>query len=218
MKGFITKLVVILVFLALDVTAKQSEHQHSLVGSHGMVLFNDHQGQLYASHMPLYYSPHDHQIIYKVKVSPSSKLNALMKQKLVTVLPAKFDLSILLSGDTLTIDTDFYQGHFERGGKLVDKQTLTFVEPVYIRSLQPKLTTEQSLFDLVSISEKQNLYVHRIESKPSFDAIGFAQKQQNIKQTKSCKKAKELSQTDLLAMFRSCGLNQPVYLETQDFQ
>ena len=221
-------------------TAAKHEHKgkHTLIGSHGMVLIQDQAGQRYASHMPLYYSPHDYQVIYKVEVSDSSKVDALFQQGLVSVLPDVFDLSILIKGQPLNIDAVFYQGHFERGGQQMHKQTLRFIAPVYIKplesniqplvkpyaqqnadlSIQSSTKTQHSWFDIVPVSEAESLYVHRIQSAPSFDVIGFIAKGEHDTLIKSCAKVTSISAPNILAMLKKCQLAKPNYLEYKDFK
>lgn len=212
---------VIITFLLLIVSAfanSEQQHQHSLVGSHGMVLFQDRTQQLYASHLPLYYHPHDHQIVYKVSITGDTNVNNLLKQGMVTVLPDVFDLSVLLEGKPLSISTKFYQGHFERGGKQVEQHKLMFTEPVYLRTVKKEGVKPKSQFDIVQVSEQQSLYIHQIDQPPSFDLLGLIDNHKVKTNTVLCDKAKELSQQALMAFSKECGLPKPIYIEYKDFQ
>ncbi len=211
----------IVTFLLLVITVSVNsapQHQHSLVGSHGMVLFQDQEQQLYASHLPLYYHPHDHQIVYKVSVTGDTNVNKLLEQGMVTVLPDVFDLSVLLQGKPFSISTKFYQGHFERGGKQVEQHKLMFTEPVYLRAVNKNGIKPKSQFDIVQVSEQQSLYIHQIEQSPSFDLLGLIDNDKVKTNTVLCDKAKELSQQTLIAFSKDCGLPKPVYIEYKDFQ
>lgn len=207
----------LLLVIAVSVNSAQ-QHQHSLVGSHGMVLFQDQDQQVYASHLPLYYHPHDHQIVYKVAITENNKVNKLLKQGMVTVLPDVFDLSVLLQGKPFSIGTKFYQGHFERGGKQVAQHKLTFTEPVYLRAVKQGGVKSKSQFDIVRVSEQQSLYIHQIEQAPSFDLLGLIDNDKIKTNTVLCDKAEELSQQALLAFSKNCGLPKPIYIEYKDFQ
>lgn len=213
-------LALLFLICTLEVAAEGShgEHKHSLFGSHGMVLFADSSGQLYASHMPLYYSPHDHQIVYKVSIAPEAFNKALLEKGLVSILPANFDLSILLQGRDLEIETAVYQGHFERGGQLVQKVLMKFVEPVYRRSLAAEQKSELSRFDLVPISAKQVLFVHQIQPAPSFDLLGFIEQTGKGSSAINCPKPADISELGLQQLVKSCLQTKASYIEFKDFQ
>lgn len=213
------KVIVTFLLLVIAATANSAQqHQHSLVGSHGMVLFQDQEQQLYVSHLPLYYRPHDHQIVYKVSITGDTNVNKLLEQGMVTVLPDVFDLSVLLQGKPLSINTKFYQGHFERGGKQVEQHKLIFTEPVYLRAVKKNGIKPKSQFDIVQVSEQQSLYIHQIEQSPSFDLLGLIDNDKVKTNTVLCDKAKELSQQALMAFSKRCGLPKPIYIEYKDFQ
>ena len=213
------KVIVTFLLLMFATTANSAQqHQHSLVGSHGMVLFQDRAQQLYASHLPLYYHPHDHQIVYKVAITGDTNVHKLLEQGMVTVLPDVFDLSVLLEGKPLTISTKFYQGHFERGGKQVEQHKLMFTEPVYLRAVKKNGVKPKSQFDIVPLSEQQSLYIHQIEPSPSFDLLGLIDNGKVKTDTIFCEKTSEISQQGLMAFSKNCGLPEPVYIEYKDFK
>ena len=82
-------------------TSIHADHKHhTRVGSHGMVLFTD-GAELYASHLPLYYSPHDYQLIYTVVSQHKAKLIAYLQAgstshgNMVTLLPENLILLLV---------------------------------------------------------------------------------------------------------------------------
>ena len=104
-----------------NLAAAQATEPH-LIGSHGMVLINDKQAGSFVSHLPLYRSPHNYQIIYKVQLPQEVPIEQLAVSGMVTVLPDNFDLNRLVNGESFTINAKFFQGHFERGGQLYTAQ------------------------------------------------------------------------------------------------
>jgi len=215
-----------LVLVGKPVLAKQQKHHHSLMGTHGMVIFGDEQKGFFASHLPLYFSPHDYQIIYKVEVSDSIDLISALDKGMVTVLPAKFDLTRLINKEQFAVSAQFFQGHFERGGSLMAKAQLVFDKPILIKPVQSKLKRETSLYYLEPVDENWGLAVHQIESSPSFDVISWISRTQQprvFRQLETsnllkCEKPTSLQHADVVMQLNSCGLADPVYLETQDFK
>lgn len=214
-----------------------AEHKHALMGSHGMVLLYDQQLGLYASHLPLYTTPHDYQIIYKIRSKNAIENLADFKQGLVTVLPSPFDLNRLINGESFSITADFYQGHFERGGKLTISANIEFVEPVIIKKITPLLRSPDILltekYFLTPVNENAALVIHHIQSAPSFDAIAFVytnsltEQDKLNKQSISCAKSMGLSAKLLREHLVNCLSEQTdgfvinkvdlKYIETKDF-
>lgn len=204
---------------------------HKRVGSHGMVLFTD-GAELYASHLPLYYSPHDYQLIYAVGSPHKATLIAYLQtgstshSNMVTLLPANFDLNKLVDGERFSISAQFYKGHFERGGtKWLGKSELTFEKLLFKRRLvkqyKPTLSDEGSVKDnlgekwtSISLGDKL-LYIHLIGERPSFDAlfiVGDCQETSGSKLVESVP-----SKDQIKKIFSHCVTSGLVYFETQDF-
>jgi len=229
LKSLINKLFsFVLCFLLMSQTAFATNqiHHHSLMGSHGMVLFGDQQKGFYASHLPLYFSPHDYQIIYKIEVSDNVDLSSALNEGMVTVLPDKFDLTRLLNHEQFSVQTQFFQGHFERGGKPLVKAQIVFDKPVFIRQVDPKFKRHVSLYYLEQVSKDWGLAIHRIQASPSFDVIGWVSRKEQpsvFQQLESsnmmeCQKPGSLQHNEIKQQLTRCGLAHPVYLETRDFQ
>lgn len=133
--------------IAESVNETHSEHkEHTRFGMHGMVLITDGV-DLYASHLPLYQSPHDYQILYLVEskhndvfikylTQAKQDVELLYIQNMITLLPVGFDLNKLIAGNAFTIETQFFTGHFERGGQAwIKDKNFKFVRQVFKRSL-----------------------------------------------------------------------------------
>ena len=182
----------ILTSMTLDAQTSLNKHdlheKHTRVGSHGMVLFTNGK-RLFASHLPLYQAPHDYQLVYEVESTHRQQLlehltqtnkttHAHYVENMITLLPATFDLNTLINGQSFEIETQFYLGHFERGGKkwLKDKN-FTFVRQIYKRPLTTLRTAEKpnqiEWHILDTGPDNKQLLIHPIQAAPSFDAIVF---------------------------------------------
>jgi len=191
------------------------------IGSHGMVLVTDGVA-LYASHMPLYRAPHDYQLVYLVESSVKSDiiehLSSNHDNNMVTILPAKFDLNTLINGASLTVATQFFKGHFERGGEpWLSDARFTFSKPLFRRSLsgikQPRdnIVMWKQLSTATTLTE---LYVHHINTRPSFDALVLGR---GCNADKVSGRLQEITVVTLKQQFSQCDSAKVLYVETADF-
>lgn len=206
---------------------QEQEQQPARMGSHGMRLFSDGK-DFYASHLPLYRAPHDYQVIYRVSPSDPLLVAALLQQQMITILPDVFDLDRLIAGESLSISTRLYLGHFERGGKQVLRDNrFRFEQPVYLRPLA-SANLPNFEFDVIDLNDgDRQLLVHRIGQSPSFDAL-------IMMQTARCKDDAQLPSllqlmekpgdigqglsTELLQALPDCASPQLIHLETEDLK
>lgn len=222
-----------------EISYKESSHKkhkhhtkHSRVGFHGMVLVTD-GSELYASHLPLYAKPHDYQLVYLLDSANKAQLlerlavtkkdkTPLYQQNMVTLLPAKFDLNRLISGESFEIDTQFFSGHFERGGdKWFHEENLKFVRQVYKRpmtNLPAKTNSNAVNWHTIKVpgSESQ-LFIFPIQAAPSFDAIVLATSCSDKKATLPALPEGFPDFKQLKKTFCACTSSQVLYFETQDF-
>jgi hypothetical protein len=201
-----------------------------LIGSHGMAVFQDNQQSFYISHMPLFHSPHNYQIVYKIEVNNDKKLTALLATGMVTLLPKPFDLNKLIDGESFGEEADIYQGHFERGGKLITSTRVNFVTPILIKKIDALDSTSDSIrpksivnntFYTAKVNNNQAILVHKIEKKPSFDVIAFSSTLPSNKTEENtfsgCKIEEPLRAIHIIKQLKHCDITEVVYLETQDF-
>ncbi len=192
--------------------AHESQHSH-YVGHHGMVLFQSENDSWYASHLPLHVAPHDFQLIYEVELSDTHLIKQGAASKQMTILPERFDLAKLIAGDIFTLDAVLYLGHFERGGKVFGRVTVSFKKLVYKRQVVNQAPSGLK-FDLITLSSGATLAIHQIASKPSFDALTW------VSQSREGPVSCEPSQltTSVTRQIEQCLNATPFYLETKDFQ
>ena len=196
--------------------AAQTPHQHDYTGSHGMVLFaaND---SLLVSHLPLYRPPHDYQLVYEVTLPADTQdmvLTALQQNKLLTLLPADFDLRRLINASTFTVSADIYQGHFERGGeRWLSGIALTFSRQLYQRQL-PDVDKPADNGSYAAFSHHGQMFLlHQIGSAPGYDHI------LKISALPPVLQFSQNTPEQVLGLIQQQGIKvQQLYLETQDFQ
>jgi len=234
--SFLSIISVLLSNLTVQADELSSHRQaHSLMGSHGMVLIHDERVGFFVSHLPLYNQPHNFQLIYKVKISEPDKLLNLLKNGLVTVLPDNFDLSKLINGENFSINTAFYQGHFERGGLIKFTTKMSFEKPILIKKVSPEFNSKSSIIYTVPMSNQVTFFAHKIQQTPSFDAIGFIDSDfidsSAIKHYKSkskskdgdgidyltCDKPEKLDTKTIQERLQTCQKFNIKYIETKDF-
>lgn len=206
--------------VSVHTQAKSVHNEHSLMGSHGMVLISHPKEGLFVSHLPLYKAPHNYQVIYKVQIPESEQVVNLTNENIVTILPERFDLARLISGERFSIKADIYQGHFERGGQLKFTTEITFTKAILIAKVTPTFTQDSAVFYQIPISKKSSIFAHKIQSSPSFDAIGFSEnnnRSDNV-EMKVCDRADRFNKQLIKKMLIACELVDVKYIETQDFK
>ncbi len=200
--------------------------EHNRIGSHGMVMFTDGQS-LYSSHLPLYRSPHDYQLIYRVETQAKEQLIELLSQGMVTILPDKFDLNLLISGNTFVKNTRVFLGHFERGGKeIFTDATFGFAELIFKRKIStlPNKTKTEQFYLIKSATKNTELLIHAIQPRPSFDLIAWLKNNSCdvIKEFETATIQLDANEVEALAdwskKLTSCGTVETLYFETQDFK
>ncbi|WP_440877198.1 hypothetical protein [Thalassotalea sp. PLHSN55] len=182
-----------------------------------VLLFNANEG-LFASHLPLYAHPHNYQIIYKVTLDNPQRLTPLFEKGLVTVLPENFDLARLINGERFSLSTTFFEGHFERGGKAIFSAQLHFELQILSEQVEPSFSANNALFYRIAISDNTAVVAHKIQSAPSFDAIGFINITQKENSTPlSCDQPIAREANIIKKHFAQCLDASFDYIETQDF-
>ena len=210
---------------------------HSRIGYHGMAVFTDGSA-IFASHLPLYRQPHDFQIIYRLAFDHKGAEQQIQQylnenkrsdgQAVMTLLPEQFDLNELATAQTPTLKTRFFTDHFERGGQPMlfnDKKEVSvkYATPVLVEQLivanSDASKNAARKANWVSVSLPSNpqiakLFVHKIDTKPSFDAIVIA---------KGCEEAgayegNALSIDAIRDAFAHCDTVEIPYADAQDFQ
>jgi hypothetical protein len=148
-------------------------------GLHGMLLFGGADG-LYASHLPMFHAPHDHQVVFALRLADPA-LDAQLRQQLGarpalwTLVPEKFELARLApkAAQPLTrFRADIVEGHFERGGLTRQAGVTVLVQRIErFHALDAKAAPgRQALYRAVG-SGKTWFLVKDISARPDFDHV-----------------------------------------------
>ncbi len=148
-------------------------------GQHGMVLFGGGEG-LYASHLPMFYAPHDTQVILEIRLADPALDRALRarldrKTALWTLAPEKFELDQFAEGSKApypVFRADLVLGHFEQGGATQYPGARVIVEKVlHYRKLSTAPSKAASARYVQVGSGGQRFLVKEVDSRPDFDHI-----------------------------------------------
>ena len=214
-------LTALLISTSAQANQTQSDHSnHSLMGSHGMVLIYHPDEGFFASHLPLYHTPHNYQLIYKIQIAEPAKLIELIENDMVTLLPENFHLSRLIAGERFSIETTFFKGHFERGGQANFTGEMTFEKPILTKKVSATLMSEKATIYLAPISKEHAIFAHKIQKSRSFDAIGFVENEtlNGKMDTISCDKPLKLNAEIIRAKLETCANLDVKYIESRDFK
>lgn len=163
---------------ALPLAAAATEPERP--GLHGMLLFGGREG-LYASHLPMFHSPHDVQLLLRLRATEPG-LEAQLRQRLasgpgyLTLEPERFDLNRMQPGHARALrgfQANLHDGHFERGGPLLRPATRWAVEEVLLFSRldpRPRQAGQQRFFCFGSGQEC--FLVKWLEQRPDIDLVG----------------------------------------------
>lgn len=150
------------------------------MGVHGMVLFGGREG-LHGSHMPMFHSPHDLQVVVRLRAA-DAHLDQMLRQALSassglwSIAPERFDLNRAEPGhaDPLRqFRADVFEGHFERGG-VRRKESVAFdVDQVLLfNRLDPAARSAgQRVFQVIGAG-RAHFLVKRLDQRPDVDLIG----------------------------------------------
>lgn len=147
---------------------------------HGMLLFGNQSD--YASHLPMFHSPHDYQLILKLKLTDAPGAGVLATYRshqargetLFTIEPEVMDLTQVINGDKKTFRAQLYLGHFERGGKPIGKIQVGVEKIVFSSKLKPSSPATRFHEHLLFGQDGEYFVAHLIQGKPSFDLIASA--------------------------------------------
>lgn len=153
------------------------KHYDDSPSFHGMILFGSGD-DFYVSHLPMWMSPHDYQMVAKVKISDEnkSKINKLIKsgQNLFSIAPNdSFILPKFAGGDITSFPAEFYKGHFERDGEEIGSGTIEFESLIQFKKLkrdEPSPPAGEQKYVLFGNANQQYL-VHIAHGYPEIDEI-----------------------------------------------
>jgi hypothetical protein len=141
-----------------------------------MLLFGDKV--TYASHLPMFHSPHDYQVLLKLRLAdkPGANTVALYEEAkksstgYFTLVPEPMDLTQIISGSRKTFFAAIYVGHFERGGKALGAVQVSVAEVTYVDKLNGEKLPDGNRY-MVFGEAGEYFAMHLIMGRPNFDAI-----------------------------------------------
>src|SRR5882672_7990101 len=110
-----------------------AQHYHDKPDTHGMLLMGSET--IYASHLPMFHSPHDYQIILKLKLDAEGNQKYLEDRKahpdelVYSIEPEVFVLPEMVKY-TKKFKAKVYRGHFERMGVMIVEDVMVTIEQV----------------------------------------------------------------------------------------
>ncbi|MFO1249984.1 MAG: hypothetical protein U1E77_02295 [Inhella sp.] len=149
-------------------------------GLHGMLLFGGLEG-LYASHLPMFHSPHDVQVLLRLRATEAG-LESQLRQRLargpgyLTLEPERFDLNRLQPGHAQALggfQANLHESHFERGGPLLRPGAAWAVDEVLLFNRldpRPHQAAQQRFFCFGQGQER--FLVKWLEQRPDIDLVG----------------------------------------------
>ena len=195
---------VVFLLLASSIVA---QHHHDKPATHGMLLVG--RGAIYASHLPMFHSPHDYQIILKLKFDDKGNQKYLEDRKahpeelVYTIEPEVFVLPEMVNR-TKKFKGKVYRGHFERGGLMIAENVTVVIEQViYFHQFKDEEKKPIHLKYILFGNDKEQFLAHLISSSPDFDEV-LAVKMENGKTDilkKSLYKIIEFDENDIRAGF-----------------
>lgn len=150
--------------------------EHTDMGLHGMVVVGSET--TYASHMPMFMSPHDHQVIIQVSLNTAAYHNARRHfgtSALFTLRPEPFPIHRLKPAadgrPTLTeFPAELFFGHFERGGDKLGEVAVNVQQTPVFRHLD--LAKKAPQLRYILFGRGADLFLaHEITAAPDFDQL-----------------------------------------------
>lgn len=208
------RLLFCLVLLAPLCHQSQAQTRH---GSHGMLIFG--QGTTYISHLGMYHKPHDRQIVIQLADTFQWPEQTTPETQMYTFLPHKFDLNLLSSTSTpAKLCGDLYQGHFERGGKLIKQALCLKLSKTLIHR---SLAADMPKTNTVSVFNGKYLIGH-IGPKPGVDLIAVVESTGMEGQWEASTPISGIAQGENVTLRQKNKVNKVlisriIYRETRDF-
>lgn len=168
---------ILLLFLlnTLPVVLFCQHHSADRPGVHGMMLMGNEI--VYASHLPMFHSPHDYQIILRLKLAQEDQRLYQADKKIhpdetvYTLEPERFILPAMIVNPK-KFKASIYRGHFERGGiKIIEDMEVEIVERLYYKQFEGKEQRPKNKQYLLFGNAKEMFMAHLISVAPDFDEI-----------------------------------------------
>ncbi len=136
---------------------------------HGMLLFG--KAKIYASHLPMFHSPHDYQVLLEIELQNNNEYlkSAKSFKGIHTLVPEPFVLTDLKKGKT-SFNAQIFQGHFERGGKLIATTKISISQVLLFKKFKGEPKPKDMVFYVFG-NETEQFMAHAITRAPDFDQV-----------------------------------------------
>jgi hypothetical protein len=152
-----------------------AQHKQDKAATHGMLLMGNET--IYASHLPMFHTPHDYQIILKLKFDAEGNQKYLEDKKshldelIYTIEPEVFVLPEMVN-KTKKFKGKVYRGHFERGGVMIAQDVSVVIEQIiYFKHFIADEKKPDHLKYILFGNDKEQFLAHQISASPDFDEV-----------------------------------------------
>ena len=167
-----------------NIMKNHSTHHGDPPAVHGMLIVGEET--VYLSHLPMFMSPHDHQVVLEVILAnegsdPQAVYTNDRKEtetRIYTLVPERFSLPDLVSTEPehderlKTFRGAIFRGHFERGGTpIISDVDINIENVVHFRKFDPDAKELDRLQYFVFGKGQELFLAHLITKKPDFDQI-----------------------------------------------
>lgn len=159
------KALFVLLFVSLSTLGQHQDHP----AVHGMLLVGT--SKFYASHLPMFHAPHDHQAIFEIDLVNKNDylLSSKTHKGYHTLVPEPFVLTELKQGRK-SFKAQIYQGHFERGGKLIGESVVNVKQILVFKKFKQEPKPSKLVYYAFGNAQEQFM-AHSITRAPDFDHI-----------------------------------------------
>jgi hypothetical protein len=166
-----------------NIMKNHNTHHGDHPAVHGMLIVGEET--IYLSHLPMFMSPHDHQVILEVTLAkeesdPQAVYSNDRRETgmgIYTLVPERFSLPDLVPTDSEHVPLKafkgtIFRGHFERGGTpIISDVDINIENVVRFRKFDPDAKELDRLQYFVFGKGQELFLAHLITKKPDFDQI-----------------------------------------------
>jgi hypothetical protein len=156
------------------------QHAAERPAVHGMILMGNEI--VYASHLPMFHSPHDYQIIFRLKFEQEDQRLYQSDKKIhpevavKTLEPERFILPPM-TANPKKFKASIYRGHFKRGGiKIIEDIEVEIVERLNYKQFEVAEQRPVNKQYLLFGHANEMFMAHLISMAPDFDELGLVTK------------------------------------------
>lgn len=176
-----------------------------------MVLMSS-ESDMFATYVPTLNEPKNQQLVYLVDAKGPNLFYLVRDADRVTMITDEFNLERLIRSQSLEVNVQVYLGDVTKESSPVYTDIpLNFVKQLYYRELVDiEPSGLRQTYDIIELSKKDRMLVHKIKNAPSFDHIVLVEEAKNCV-TRFFTSAALPKQEELLMKLLFCGSLKPMY-------